>query len=227
MNGFEDHGWRVRTWDEDSTVFGHLQCLECRVHYGAGANAGKGKFVKNLFNNFKFKHIKTDKHYSSYLLKRGIASQDTTKQDVITSVVLDHAAEIAKGEEIVKRLNDVYDGPKPPFTVTFPQTLGVIKAFLYKVRCTYCSHSFELVPRMKNLEHNLLTHLGSQKHLEAAQVKNPTNEPFAVSSGKRGRPRGSDSRDKSKDEYALLRFFKADASKTSSSSSSKGKQRLT
>lgn len=160
-NGFDEHKWKVKIYDEENKAFGHLYCVECHVQYSAKDKSENLVSIKNVFGNFKHKHIKTGQHYENYCRKRGIQQSASMKKNILEPVVYDHESEIQARKDIVTRLNKEHEGTKSPFEITGDNVPGPAKAFLHKVRCVVCFHSMELVPRMKNLEHNLLTHLAS------------------------------------------------------------------
>ena len=78
---------------------------------------------------------------------------------------------------------------RPLFQVIGDPDSSKVKSLWFKMKCTYCSNFFQLCLPKKNLEANLMNHLGGTKHERRLEALSSIR--FALSSGKKGRPNRS------------------------------------
>ncbi|KAL3698404.1 hypothetical protein R1sor_012480 [Riccia sorocarpa] len=198
-----DHKWRVRTWDEENTIHGILECLECHSAQGKSQGSEDKMAIVNLFLNFRTKHLNSEKHKANWCRRRNLDVSSVVSKT--TPADIDHRAETNLGLEIVQRINDEEESERMKlFVVEGDVNREPCYSWIYRVRCVLCGNKFELVPAKRNLEHNLWQHLCSEKHRE--RTEGEPSVKGGIRTGGKGRPKKSDPRDM-KRQRCIEAFF--------------------
>lgn len=191
----EDMDWCVKSSDKNGAVVVGLWCGECQTNSNAsikGAVVDKTS-IKTCFANFRNGHMPTSKHVNAMAKNRGEridstelkrrvqASSETAKQ-----VLGEHVAIV---DEINSSQSSESSAGTAPFEILGQLDAENIELSKFKIFCNICCEHMILVPRQRNLQSNLQSHVNSKKHLDILRKRQrpPTTE--AVSTGKAGRPR--------------------------------------
>ena len=200
----EHMDWCVKSYDKSGTVVVGIWCGECQSNSNAsrkGAIVDKAS-IKTCFANFRNGHMVTSKHINSMAknngetldsneLKRRVkAASETAKQ------VLDEHIGIVQQVNSSQSTESTGQSTvgSAPFEILGQVDAENIELSKFKIFCNVCCEHMILVPRQRNLQTNLESHVNGKRHLDQLRKRQrpPTSEPICT--GKAGRPR-KDSRD--------------------------------
>jgi hypothetical protein len=165
----DDHSWFLKSWDLNGVDIVKVHCAECVKDFG-GSNGDHTKgAINNLFSNFRKSRVMSTAHIRSWCRRKDVDFYDhpqsaATKGKSVVMAVDDHRKAIKEGLETMNCVNDKSTSKTKPFTALGDPDSMDVKCFWYKVRCVYCNDVFTLCPPKKNLEVNLMNHIGGRKH---------------------------------------------------------------
>ncbi|CAM6105892.1 unnamed protein product [Calypogeia fissa] len=220
LAGNEDHKWKIKTWDADGVLCGHIQCCECHTSFSGKPSKGimDKTSISNCFTNFKTKHLSTPKHLSNVAHRKGekVDKTDIAKRAAVAG--LSDRAILDQHVTIVNEINNSQGGSKATFDVVGDLEKEPMDLNKFKLFCTYCCEHLTMIPKQRNLQSNLESHCGSTLHLNARARSQRLSSGEPVLSGRPGRPRQADKREVR--QKTIQGFFSADASQASQSGSS-------
>ncbi|CAM6127583.1 unnamed protein product [Calypogeia fissa] len=189
--------YTIKSFDKNGKVVVLVHCGECHTNTGGSKKDKMDKAsIKSCFTNFRHHHMQSAKHMGAMAKNRGetvtsaeVKRQARAAQEHSKCVLDEHIAIVDEINSAQSQLNG-----SCPFEIRGDTLAEDVELSKFKVFCNVCFEHMILVPRQKNLQSNLESHVNSKKHLGLLRERQrpPTSEP--VLTGKAGRPR-NDSRD--------------------------------
>ncbi|CAM6101772.1 unnamed protein product [Calypogeia fissa] len=166
----KDMEWVVKSFDQKEKVVVLISCGECHSSMSCEKKGQLDKgSLKNCFNNFRNNHMGTAKHLGAMAKNRGESLTSAELKQKVKPAGENNKRVLGEHIAIVDDINSSQTASSiesAPFKILGDTSVESPKLSKYKIFCNVCCEHMVLVPRQRNLQANLDSHLTGKKHLD-------------------------------------------------------------
>ena len=194
---FDDHQWKLKTYDQHGVAVVKIFCGECMKEIGGINGEHSRSAIQIFFTNFKKSHLQSAFCIRQWCKKKGILYSDLlrkegTKMKPLFLTQEDHRHLVDEAVSILQSVNDSILLDDPLFVVVGDVRCSQLKSFWYKVCCKLDGEFLLMYPPKWNLRANLENHLHRLIYTKCMEnlvaTTNLSKQSTALSTGKHGRP---------------------------------------